>query len=59
MNPDVPQLKCRKCRAPIHWETLGGMRVMAMKARGTKPVYRTRCGCGGEVKRDGAGRRVK
>lgn len=58
MSPDVPTMKCRKCRAPILWETIAGMRLGMVKPKGTKPIYKTRCECG-DVKRDKQGRRVR
>jgi RNase P subunit RPR2 len=47
---------CEACGKTIHYETLGGMLVFR-KDDSDRPVYSTRCGCGG-VKRYGDGRRV-
>ena len=51
-----PPKKCVKCREPILWEMLCGVRIFVEVGR--RKVYATRCGCG-DVKRDSAGRRIR
>jgi len=52
---------CRVCKQVIHWEQLGGMRLMRTRQKRSGEylvVFVTRCGCG-EVLRDDKARRVR
>lgn len=56
---------CRKCKSPIQWEQIQGMRLERVHTTIRKggyrlrPYFRTKCDCGDSIKRNGDGRRLR